>query len=55
MDRYKLEIKVYHKKDNANFVFWDRECRELIGNSALELKNLMIEVCTHKFTIKFFI
>ncbi|CAJ1971184.1 unnamed protein product [Sphenostylis stenocarpa] len=41
---YKLEINVYDKNDDANFIFWDRECSELIGMSALELRELMREI-----------
>ncbi|KAL2347982.1 hypothetical protein Fmac_001982 [Flemingia macrophylla] len=41
--RYKLEAKVYHGKDSANFIFWDRDCTCLIGKSALKLRDLMIE------------
>lgn len=49
MDRYRLEIKVIDKKDNSNFIFWNHECEDLIGNSAIELRNKMLEVCTHQF------
>lgn len=34
---------VVHNKQASNFVLWDRECVELIGESAEELNKLKIE------------
>ncbi|XP_019427485.1 PREDICTED: uncharacterized protein LOC109335768 [Lupinus angustifolius] len=40
--RYKLDIKVVHKHDNGRFVFWDRQCADIIGVSTCELKSQML-------------
>ncbi|KAF1865914.1 hypothetical protein Lal_00033375 [Lupinus albus] len=40
--RYKLEIKVNHEHSCGRFVFWDRQCNDLIGISAYEHKNQML-------------
>ncbi|KAF1876975.1 hypothetical protein Lal_00012449, partial [Lupinus albus] len=42
--RYKLEIKVNHDHSCGRFVFWDRQCADLIGISVSELKNQMLAV-----------
>ncbi|XP_019158770.1 PREDICTED: uncharacterized protein LOC109155606 [Ipomoea nil] len=36
--RYRIKIRVVDIKGNAPFVMWDRECTELLGLSALDLK-----------------
>ncbi|KAF1881382.1 hypothetical protein Lal_00023418 [Lupinus albus] len=42
--RYKLDIKVNHEHSCGRFVFWDRQCVDIIGVSASELKNQMLAV-----------
>lgn len=44
IDRYKLDIKVVHKQGSAKFVFWDHQCAEIIGMTALELRDRMLQV-----------
>ncbi|KAF1874419.1 hypothetical protein Lal_00029846 [Lupinus albus] len=40
--RYKLDIKVIHKNGSGKFVFWDRQCSDIIGIYAANLRNQMI-------------
>ncbi|XP_019427197.1 PREDICTED: uncharacterized protein LOC109335518 [Lupinus angustifolius] len=40
--RYKLDIKVVHEHGNGRFVFWDRQCVDIIGVSACELRSQML-------------
>ncbi|KAF1858965.1 hypothetical protein Lal_00000787 [Lupinus albus] len=40
--KYKLEIKVNHEHSCGRFVFWDRQCDDMIDISASELKNQML-------------
>ncbi|KAE9601064.1 putative nucleic acid-binding protein [Lupinus albus] len=40
--RYKLDIKVNHEHRCGRFVFWDRQCVDIIGVSASELKSQML-------------
>ncbi|CAI8589607.1 unnamed protein product [Vicia faba] len=42
--RYKLEVLVVEDKYKAKFIFWDGDCVKLIGKSALQMKNELIEV-----------
>ncbi|KAJ1399960.1 hypothetical protein SESBI_29938 [Sesbania bispinosa] len=44
--RYKLEVQVSHQKECAKFVLWDKQCVQLLGVSAAELSNQLIEVLT---------
>ncbi|XP_019436881.1 PREDICTED: uncharacterized protein LOC109343166 isoform X1 [Lupinus angustifolius] len=39
---YKLDIKVIHENGSGRFVFWDRQCADIIGVSACELRNQMV-------------
>ncbi|CAI8608211.1 unnamed protein product [Vicia faba] len=41
---YKLEVLVVDGKYKAKFIFWDKDCVKLIGKSALQMKNELIEV-----------
>ncbi|XP_058764091.1 uncharacterized protein LOC131637518 [Vicia villosa] len=41
--RYKIEIEVTHGGKSCNFVFWNRECEMLLGLSASQLRNTMIQ------------
>ena len=49
--RYQVEVMVKDKDEDTKFLLWDRECAELIGQSADEINRLKMEVC--KFTIRF--
>ncbi|KAF1885863.1 hypothetical protein Lal_00042737 [Lupinus albus] len=40
--RYKLDIKVNHEHNCGRFVFWDRQCADIIAIFAFELKNQML-------------
>ncbi|WJX19753.1 hypothetical protein P8452_09396 [Trifolium repens] len=40
---YRLEVEVRYEGHKSKFLFWDRECAELIGKTAAELKSIMIE------------
>ncbi|XP_058776139.1 uncharacterized protein LOC131650446 [Vicia villosa] len=40
---YKIEIEVTHGGQSYNFVFWNRECEMLLGLSASQLRNTMIQ------------
>ncbi|XP_058755825.1 uncharacterized protein LOC131629045 [Vicia villosa] len=40
---YKIEIEVTHGGQSCNFVFWNRECEMLLGLSASQLRNTMIQ------------
>ncbi|KAG4924232.1 hypothetical protein JHK87_049772 [Glycine soja] len=40
--RYRLEVMVYHKEECTNFLLWDRECANLIGQSDDEVNRLKI-------------
>ncbi|CAH9139044.1 unnamed protein product [Cuscuta epithymum] len=42
-DRYRLEVMLYNKKDCVKIVLWDQECIQLLGKTANELRNQMIE------------
>ncbi|XP_058775663.1 uncharacterized protein LOC131649936 [Vicia villosa] len=41
--RYKFEIEVTHGGKSCNFVFWNRECKMILGLSASQLRNTMIK------------
>ncbi|KAF1864331.1 hypothetical protein Lal_00021987 [Lupinus albus] len=40
--RYKQDIKVIHKNGSGKFVFWDRQCVDIIDISAADLRNQML-------------
>lgn len=42
--RYRLEIMLTNKNKLANFIFWDCDCTDFIGMSAVDLRKLMIHV-----------
>jgi hypothetical protein len=42
--RYRVEVEVRYEGHKAKFLFWDRECAELIGKTASEVKEIMIKV-----------
>ncbi|GAU47889.1 hypothetical protein TSUD_25040 [Trifolium subterraneum] len=41
--KYKVHVEVRFQGHKVGFVFWDRECQQLIGKTAEELKTIMIE------------
>ncbi|CAH9075812.1 unnamed protein product [Cuscuta epithymum] len=41
--RYRLEVMVYNNKDSTRCVLWDQECVQIIGRTASELKNELLE------------
>ncbi|KAK2360554.1 hypothetical protein QL285_085813 [Trifolium repens] len=41
--KYMIEVEVRYQGHKSKFLFWDRECVELIGKIAAELKSIMIE------------
>ncbi|MCI04552.1 replication factor-A carboxy-terminal domain protein, partial [Trifolium medium] len=45
--RYKLDVEVGDGHVKATFVFWDRECEQLIGKSAAELRAEMLQAGIH--------
>jgi hypothetical protein len=42
--RYRLDIEVEYGPAQTTFVFWDRECNELLGKTAAELHAEMVQV-----------
>ncbi|KAG4935760.1 hypothetical protein JHK85_050679 [Glycine max] len=44
MLRYRLDVMINHRDENTKFLLWDRECTELIGQSADAINRLKIEV-----------
>ncbi|KAG4963413.1 hypothetical protein JHK85_040866 [Glycine max] len=42
--RYRVEVMVNHKGEQTKFLIWDRECAQLIGQSADEVNMLKIDV-----------
>ncbi|KAG5110863.1 hypothetical protein JHK82_040086 [Glycine max] len=41
--RYRVEVMVNHKGEQTKFLIWDRECAQLIGQSADEVNRLKID------------
>ncbi|WJX39532.1 hypothetical protein P8452_27064 [Trifolium repens] len=42
--RYKLDVEVEAEGFRTTFVFWDRECNELLGKTATQLHMEMVEI-----------
>ena len=42
--RYKVQIRVMADTTSASFVLFDREAQQVIGKSALELRNGLMKV-----------
>ena len=42
--RYRLEVMINQGNESTKFLLWDRECSELIGQSADAVNKLKIEV-----------
>ncbi|RZC03385.1 hypothetical protein D0Y65_018169, partial [Glycine soja] len=49
--RYRVEVMVTYKEQSTKFFMWDRECIELIGQSANEFNKLKIE-CADRILFK---
>jgi hypothetical protein len=47
--RYKLDVEVEAGGFRTTFVFWDRECNELLGKTATQLHMEMVEVTIQKY------
>ena len=43
--KYRLDVMINHEDESTKFLLWDRECSELIGQSADAVNKLKIEVC----------
>ncbi|RZC25700.1 hypothetical protein D0Y65_004416, partial [Glycine soja] len=41
--RYRIEVMINHRDESTKFLLWDRECTELIGQSADAVNRLKIE------------
>ncbi|WJX76061.1 hypothetical protein P8452_59523 [Trifolium repens] len=41
--RFKLEIEAEFEGTTGKFVFWDRECNQLLGKTAAELQQVMVQ------------
>jgi hypothetical protein len=39
-----LEIEAEFEGTTGKFVFWDRECNQLLGQTAAELQQVMVQV-----------
>lgn len=44
MTRYKIQIEVVHCVSCSKFILWDRESEQLLGLSAAQMRNTVIEV-----------
>ena len=44
--RYRVEVMVTQNNESSKFLLWDRECAELIGQTADEVNKVKIEVCS---------
>jgi hypothetical protein len=42
------------KKPKYRFVFWDAECAEVIGKSAVQMRQMMLEVQIRHFSKYYF-
>ncbi|XP_058726556.1 uncharacterized protein LOC131597914 [Vicia villosa] len=40
---YKIEVEGFHLETSCKFIFWDRECSQILGVSAAQMRNTMIE------------
>ncbi|KAG5060057.1 hypothetical protein JHK87_001086 [Glycine soja] len=47
--RYRVEVMVSQNNDSSKFLLWDRECAELIGQTADEVNRVKIELVTGGF------
>ncbi|XP_058731680.1 uncharacterized protein LOC131623307 isoform X2 [Vicia villosa] len=45
--RYKIEIEVCYSGKSCNFVFWDRECAQILDLSAAQMRDTMIQAGIH--------
>ena len=44
--RYRVEVMVTQNNESSKFLLWDRECAELIGETADDVNRVKIEVCS---------
>lgn len=44
MYRYKLELKVVENCHTTRMIFWDDQCKQLLGVKAAELRKTMVDV-----------
>ncbi|GAU48631.1 hypothetical protein TSUD_86140 [Trifolium subterraneum] len=42
--KFKLDVEVFNGDDKLSFIFWDHDCVELVGITAPDLRQLMIDV-----------
>jgi hypothetical protein len=42
--KYRLEVDVAYENTETTFTFWDRECEQLLGINAADLREKMINV-----------
>ncbi|RZC11281.1 hypothetical protein D0Y65_011472 [Glycine soja] len=47
VDLYRVEIMVTQNNESSKFLLWDRECVELIGETADDVNRVKIEVSDH--------
>ncbi|KAG5080412.1 hypothetical protein JHK86_004477 [Glycine max] len=52
MLRYRLEVMINQGDENTKFLLWDRECSELIGQSADAVNKLKIELLGYELAFK---
>ncbi|KAG5042900.1 hypothetical protein JHK87_006815 [Glycine soja] len=50
--RYRLEVMINQGNESTKFLLWDRECSELIGQSADAVNKLKIELLGHELAFK---
>jgi hypothetical protein len=43
--KYRLDLDVSYNNTQSVFTFWDRECTQILGISAANLRDKMINVC----------
>jgi hypothetical protein len=44
--KYRLDVDVCYNNTESIFTFWDRECTQILGISAADLRDKMIAVRT---------
>lgn len=47
IDRYRVEVRVFHQNHSYKFVFWDNDCVAFFEETAAQLKNSLIKVWLH--------
>ncbi|XP_058728348.1 uncharacterized protein LOC131600162 [Vicia villosa] len=41
--KYKIEVEGFHLDTSYKFIFWDRECQQILGISAAQMRDTMIQ------------